>query len=154
MKTIVALVDLSELAFEVLQQAARFAKAFNSEVVILHVVPREPVVPDMSPLYPVSMRKPSQESLDSHYARLINMRDVLVRSGVHSSVRQLAGAAAEEVLAETRSLQPELIIVGAHPHGTIYHLLIGTLVDDVLKNAPCPVVVVPELAPAHAPAAT
>ncbi|WP_395748480.1 universal stress protein [Prosthecobacter sp.] len=144
MKTIVTLVDLSELAFEVLQQASRFAKAFNCEVVVLHVVPKEPVVPDMSPLSPVRMRKPSQEALDSHHARLISMTDVLVRSGVHSSVRQMAGATSEEVLAETRSLQPDLIIVGAHPHGTFYHLLIGTLVDDVLKDAPCPVVVVPE----------
>lgn len=144
MKTIVALVDLSDLAFEVLRQAGQFAKAFNSEVVILHVVPREPVMLEMNPLSPVSMRKPSQQVLGSHYAKLQGMRDALVRSGVHATIRQMVDVSSSGVLAETKNLQAGLIILGSHPHSTIYHLLIGSMADDVLKNAPCPVVVVPE----------
>ena len=47
MKTIVALVDLSGLAFKVLKEAHKLARAFDSEVIILHVVAKEPVVVDV-----------------------------------------------------------------------------------------------------------
>ena len=42
MKTIVALVDFSDLTFKVLKQAHAQARAFDSEVVIMHVPPKKP----------------------------------------------------------------------------------------------------------------
>jgi nucleotide-binding universal stress UspA family protein len=61
----------------------------------------------------------------------------------------MVDAGVDELLAETSSLQAGLIILGAHPHSTLYHLIIGSLADDVLKHAHCPVLVVPE--PAQTP---
>ncbi|WP_395736841.1 universal stress protein [Prosthecobacter sp.] len=144
MKTIVALVDLSDLALGVLRQAGQFASAFNAKLVILHVVPRQPAMLEVYPLAPVGMRKPSQEVLDSHHAKLQEMRDALVREGVPSTIEQLVDLSSKEVLAETKRLKADLIVLGSHPHSTFYHLVIGSMADDVLKNAPCPVVVVPE----------
>lgn len=149
MKTIVALVDLSSLALEVLRQASSFARAFNCEVVVLHVVPKQPTVVDEGLIWTVGMKKPSHDLLRSNYAKLLEMIDDLTRAGVHATVRQMVDAGVDEVLTETSGLQAGLIILGAHPHSTLYHLLIGSMADDVLKNAHCPVLVVPEIEPAH-----
>lgn len=149
MKTIVALVDLSSLALEVLRQASSFARAFNCEVVVLHVVPKQPTVVDEGLIWTVGMKKPSHDLLRSNYAKLLEMVAELTQAGVHATVRQMVDAGVDEVLAETGSLQAGLIILGAHPHSTLYHLIIGSLADDVLKHAHCPVLVVPE--PAQTP---
>ena len=143
MKTIVALVDLSDLTFKVLKQAHALATAFNSEVIILHVVAKEPVVVDVGLISPVIMQDPSSESVQKHYAQLLEIRDSLIKFGVRASVQQLEGAGVDTVLAETKKRHADLIILGSHHHSTIYDLLVGSVTHDVLKRAHCPVLVVP-----------
>ena len=143
MKTIVALVDLSDLTFKVLKQAHTLATAFNSQVIILHVVAKEPVVVDVGLVSPVIMQDPSPEVVRQHHAQLLEMRDSLVKFGVQATVQQMAGASVDAVLAETKRLNADLIILGSHHHSTIYDLLVGTVTNDVLKRAHCPVLVVP-----------
>lgn len=143
MKTIVALVDLSDLSFKVLKQAHTLAKAFDSQVIILHVVGTEPVVVDMALASPTLMQDPSPELLQQDYAQLLEVRDSLIKAGVNASVRQLERANVETVLAETRKLEADLIILGSHHHSTLYKWLVGTVTDEILKRAHCPVLVVP-----------
>jgi nucleotide-binding universal stress UspA family protein len=143
MKTIVALVDLSDLTFKVLKQAHALATAFNSEVIILHVVAKEPVVVDLGLISPVIRQEPSRATVQQHYAQLLEMRDSLIKFGVRASVQQLEGASVDTVLAETRKQNADLIILGSHHHSTIYDLLVGSVTNDVLKRAHCPVLVVP-----------
>lgn len=143
MKTIVALVDLSDLTFKVLTQAHHLAAAFNSHVIILHVVGEEPVVFDVGLASPVIMQAPSAETIQKHYAQLLEIRDSLIKFGVRATIQQLENANVETVLEETRKCGADLIILGSHHHSTIYRLLVGTIADDVLKRAHCPVLVVP-----------
>ncbi len=143
MKTIVALVDLSDLTFKVLKQAHLLAEAFDSQVIIMHVVGKEAVVIDVGLASPAIMQDPSPETVHKHYARLLEMRDSLVKLGVRATVQQLENASVETVLEETRKCGADLIILGSHHHSTFYRLLIGTVTDDVLKRARCPVLVVP-----------
>jgi nucleotide-binding universal stress UspA family protein len=150
MKNIVALVDLSDLTFKVLKQAHFLAVAFKSRVVILHVVPKEPAMVQVGLSSPVILQDPPPERVHQHHDRLIEMRDSLVKFGVDAVVRQMVGASVESVLEETRKLGADLIILGSHHHSTIYHLLVGSMTDDVLKHAHCPVLVVPGDEPAQA----
>jgi nucleotide-binding universal stress UspA family protein len=143
MKTIVVLTDLSDLTFKVLKQAHELAKAFGSQVIILHVVTKEPVVFDVGLASPTILQTPSKETLEKHYAQLMELRDSLSKFGVNASVKQLEDASVESVLAETTRLGADLIILGSHHHSTLYRMLVGTVTDDVLKHAHCPVLVVP-----------
>lgn len=143
MKTIVALVDLSDLTFKVLKQAHTLAKAFDSQVIILHAVPKEPTVVDVGLVAQTILQDPSPKVIEQHHAQLLEMRDSLVKFGVDTTVQQLPGASVDAVLEETKKLQADLIILGSHHHSTIYNLLIGSVTDDVLKRAHCPVLVVP-----------
>jgi len=143
MKTIVALVDFSDLTFKVLKQAHTMAKAFDSEVIILHVATKQPVIVDVGIVSPTIMQEPSPEVIEAHYKQLLEMRDSLVKFGVRARVQQLADGGVEDVLAQTRQLAADLIILGSHHHSAFYNLLIGSVTDDVLKRAHCPVLVVP-----------
>ena len=143
MKTIVALVDLSDLSFKVLKQAHTLATAFQSEVIILHVLGKVPVVVDVGLVSPVVLEDPSHSVAQEQAVQLLEMRDSLIKFGVKARVEQLADARVQEVLAETKRLHADLIILGSHHHSTIYHMLVGSVASDVLKHAHCPVLVVP-----------
>ncbi len=143
MKTIVVLLDLSDLTFKVLKQAHTLATAFHSEVIILHVLAKVPVVVDVGLVSPVIMQDPSPEVLHHQTEQLFELRDSLIKFGVRASVEQLGDASVAAVLAETRRRNADLIILGSHHHSTIYHLLVGNVTADVLQGAHCPVLVVP-----------
>lgn len=143
MKTIVALVDFSDITFKVLKQAHTFAKAFNSEVIILHVAVNEPVIVDIGIVSPTILQTPSPESMREQLAKLMEMRDSLQKFGVRATIQQLTDESVEDVLAASKKLGADLIILGSHHHGAIYNLLIGSFTADVLKHAHCPVLVVP-----------
>jgi nucleotide-binding universal stress UspA family protein len=143
MKTIVALVDISDLTFKVLKQARLLAKAFDSELILLHVVAKAPMVIDVGIVSPTVLRDPTPEEIQQEFSQIVEMRDSLVKSGVRATARQLDGASMETVLAETRKLGADLIILGSHHHSALYNLLVGSMTQDVLKRAHCPVLVVP-----------
>ena len=47
------------------------------------------------------------------------------------------------ILAQAKSLKPDYIVVGSHGHGALYDLVVGSTAHEVLKRAPCPVLVIP-----------
>jgi nucleotide-binding universal stress UspA family protein len=92
---------------------------------------------------PMIMQNPSPEAFEKQYTQLHEMCESLVKFGVDATVDQLVGASMDTVLAETEKLQADLIIIGSHRHSTFYKLLIGSVTEDVLQRARCPVLVVP-----------
>lgn len=143
MKTIVALIDFSDLTFKVLKEAHTLAKAFGSRVILLHVIAKQPVVVDAGLVSPIVMEDPTPERIGEDEANLRELRDSLVKFGVESTAFQIHAATVGEVLDETRKLGADLIIVGSHGHGAIYNLFVGSVTERVLRHPPCPVVVIP-----------
>ncbi len=143
MKQIIALIDFSDVAFAVLKLAHKLALAMNSHVTILHVVPPEPVVVDFGPASPTLLETPKTATLDAHLARLRELRDSLISAGVNATEMQIQGSTVDQILARTKELQADLIILGSHGHGALYNLIVGSVTHDVIRHAPCPVLVVP-----------
>ncbi len=143
MKKIVALVDFSDVTLKVLQHALTMAQAFNSQVVILHGLQKEPVVVDLGLASPTVFRNPSAESIEADREKLANLSEPLERAGVTVSVQQLPDATAASIVEEAERLGVDLVIVGAHHHSTLYNLFVGSMTGDIVKRAHCPVLVVP-----------
>ncbi len=143
MKTIVALVDFSDVTAKVMKQSQEMADAFKAEVILLHAVPDVRVMMDLGVASPTVLESASEEKKEADYARLIKLRDSLASCGVKVSVHQLEDGNLESIFGECERLAADLIIVGAHHHSTLYNWLIGTCTTDVLGRAHCPVLVVP-----------
>ncbi|HDY68944.1 MAG TPA: universal stress protein [Candidatus Scalindua sp.] len=47
------------------------------------------------------------------------------------------------ILDESSKLKIDLIVVGSHGHGAVYHLIVGSVSEEVLQRSSCPVLVVP-----------
>jgi nucleotide-binding universal stress UspA family protein len=53
------------------------------------------------------------------------------------------GLPADEILSAATEHGADLLVMGSHGHGALYHLFTGSVVTGVLKRSPCPVLVVP-----------
>ena len=136
MKTIIALVDFSDLTFKVVKQAHILAEAFQAEMVILHTLPNQ------SAALELLVDSPPDVAV-TQYNQLLDLRDSLVKFGVRASVNLLPVSSREEVLAEAGKLKADLLVLGSNRHSAFYDLIMGSFTNDVLKAARCPVLVVP-----------
>jgi nucleotide-binding universal stress UspA family protein len=143
MKTIVALVDFSDLTPRIVEHGSQLAKAFQGRLILLHVVPEQPAVVEIGIASPTVMQPPSAQKVEADYNYLLGLRDRLAGSGVNVLVQQLEGAGVGKLLEQCRSLEADLIVIGSHHHGALYQLFIGSFTKDVLKQATCPIYVVP-----------
>lgn len=143
MKTIVALVDYSDVTAQVIAQATKLAHAFGSRVILMHVVPEEPAVVELGIASPTLMQPPSERRIESDYEQLVSLRDSLNGEGLSVSIHQIDSGNVNKVMEACTHLSTDLIISGSHHHSTLYHLFVGSFTSEVLKQATCPVMVVP-----------
>lgn len=147
MKTIVALVDLTDASTKVLNYAQTLASALGSQVVLLHVVPYElPIAAYGAEIPPIPI-DPSPATMRENQARLDELLHSFTQSGISATALQSKGPVADTLLAECSRLHPDLVIMGSHHHSALYNLFLGSTTADVLKRAPFPVFVVPCDAP-------
>jgi nucleotide-binding universal stress UspA family protein len=145
MKTIVALVDFSDLTTRIVEQACQLATVFEGKVILLHVVPEQAAVVELGLASPTVLQPASEQKVEADFNRLLDLRDSLAGSGVNVTVQQLEEGGVSKLLEQCRVLATDLIVMGSHHHSALYHLIVGTFTSNVLKQATCPVMVVPEL---------
>lgn len=139
MKTILALIDFSDVSPQILDQAEDHAKAFGGDVVLIHVVPPEPLVVDFEPpAIPPDVFKSRQK-------QLFLMRDTLIDHGVKATAQVFGGLLLETVLDQIASIAPDIILMGSHGHGALHHLFAGSVTTGVIKQAGHPVLVIPSV---------
>jgi nucleotide-binding universal stress UspA family protein len=49
----------------------------------------------------------------------------------------------ETICREARRIQAELIVIGPPRHGAFHDLMLGSTAQELLKHAPCPILIVP-----------
>jgi nucleotide-binding universal stress UspA family protein len=151
MKTILVLIDFSDVTRKVLDQALAMAKAFGSDIALMHVVPEEPVVVDFAP----APMAPDPDVFNARQRQLFALRDSLKTHGINVTAQQFGGVLLNTLLDQIEQLNPDIIIMGSHGHGALYHLLVGSVTESVIKHATRPVLVVPSApAPQQIPAQT
>ena len=84
------------------------------------------------------------DSRDIHAdAALAEIRGQLSHAGIFAEFILLDGPAAENILEKAEEITADLIVIGAHRHGRLYHFLFGDTGEEIMHRAPCPVLVVP-----------
>lgn len=143
-------VDFSESAIEALWYAKRLAHAFHTRLALLHVV--EPA--EYAPMYctPDELFRLKSQAKESAESKLLKLANSSSREGDqftgHIDTIVCEGNAAEQILRAAWSISADLIVIPTHGRTGVKHLLPGNTAEKVMRNAPCPVLLVREKATA------
>lgn len=139
MKTIVALVDFSDVTQRVIDHTVEVATAMRADVILVHVVVPVSVVADYLP-----DSDPADETWTDSQAKLQVLRDAAnAGTDIQITMRQFKGSVVETLTAQLPLLHPDLVVVGSHGHGTLYNMLVGTVTSEFLKHSAWPVTIIP-----------
>lgn len=139
---ILAPIDFSETTEAVLEQTRRLADALQAEVWLLHVAAPNPAFVGYE-TGPQSVRDQMAEVYHQEHRQLQGHAEALRAEGLAVTALLAQGATVETILEEAERRAASLIILGSHGHGALYHLLLGSVSEGVLRRTRCPVVVVP-----------
>jgi nucleotide-binding universal stress UspA family protein len=142
LKRILVPIDFSPQSRKAMEYGFSFAKQFNAEVLLLHVIEMTPLP---APPLTVVQDETTQATLHENAAReLAQWRDeISSQVAVKASVRNGISAQAEIVNAATEG-NIDLIVLGTRGLTGLAHLLVGSTAERVVQHAPCPVMVVRE----------
>jgi nucleotide-binding universal stress UspA family protein len=148
--------DFSEASAAALTYGAAFARAFNSELHMMHVaVPHEiDMMVERQRVIEMFLADAASESdavdptetarhaardllspmLGEQEQRDLNVRYILRAAG--------AGGPYLEIVSYASEYDIDLIVMGTHGRGPVAHALVGSVAERVVRRAPCPVLTV------------
>jgi nucleotide-binding universal stress UspA family protein len=128
--------DFSEPSHEAFELACSIAREHGARLIVLHVR-----TPAKVALY---NGVPAVEQLDRHDRQEEEMlrRVQPPDAGVQTEHRMAKGLPAEEIVRLARETQSDLIVMGTHGRTGLRRLLLGSVAEQVIRQAPCPVIVV------------
>ncbi len=141
-QTILVPVDFSDVTVRVAEAACAIADAFHGRIILLHVEEPEPdfVGFEAGPQQVrVAVAETARESKKELEALQIN----LAAGGGKVSAYHIQGPVVEKILKQAKEHQADLIVIGSHGHGAFYNLLVGSVASGLLKDAKCPILVIP-----------
>jgi nucleotide-binding universal stress UspA family protein len=140
---IVVPTDFSSCAEEAWTTAQRLARAFGSELILVHVMV-EPTFYSGAPfargigqeVY-TAARRWAERELEAWVAKA-------KASGLQARVQLRVGVAHDEIVAAATDERADLVVIGTHGRGGLNRALLGSVADRVIRLAPCPVLSVRE----------
>jgi len=143
MKKILVPVDFSDLATDVIEKAGEIAKAFGSEVYILHICVPDTYVSEDAPLQPM-ISNPCLDEMVREEHDLRAMAHYLLEQGINARSALIHGPIVSTILHEAKSFGSDLIVIGTQSHGILYRTFIGSVSNGVLHQSSCPVMIIPQ----------
>ena len=145
MKKILIPVDSSEFSERAIEEGKKMAKAFDSEVVLLHVLGLRiatmrfsATVPQGRPVdsYEDHEKKDASDMLTAYKESFGEMKDKVETKVIH-------GVIADEILKIINNTDVDLVIMGSHGIGSaLYRTLLGSVTNKVIHHSKKPVLVI------------
>lgn len=144
LKRICVPTDFSEPSSNAVRYGATLAERFGAELHLLHII-EDPIAMGPEPgvailpteeLY-VSLERGASEKLDG-----LNISDWAPHASVVRTVRH--GSPHREIGEYAKKNAVDLLVLGTHGRTGLYHLLVGSVAEKVVRTAPCPVLTVHE----------
>ncbi len=145
-------VDGSECSFNALEFAVDLAAKYDSEICLVHVIPTRYLNLWLMPVeclfHPEGFFIPPDvlQRMKDESEHLLRSALKLVQSaGINSYTRVGQGRPANEIAQIAEEENVDLVVIGSHSPGLLARLIFGSVSDDVVHGAPCPVLVVKDL---------
>jgi universal stress protein A len=137
-------IDFSETSLEALRYACTLAQAFDSRVHLLHVLPH-PVQWPMETEHRVlvDLRQESRAEAELKLAALATEERL---DPFTTTIAAVTADVDHAILTYAASAGADLIVMGTHGHAAFADFLLRSVAERVVRQASCPVVVVPHRA--------
>jgi len=135
-KKILVPTDFSEDSLTALREACRFQQLFQAEVVLLHVT--EPAFEGLR----IHSGGIHQEALKTARQQLEALANAHLSGGAGVTSHVQEGRAGEVICEMARTLNADVIFIATHGITALKHLMLGSVVENVVRHAPCSVLVV------------
>jgi nucleotide-binding universal stress UspA family protein len=138
-------VDFSKATDRILQATTTIAKALDARVTVMNVAPREPDVFGQQLTRKV-ITEPVPENVREQYEKLMACAKRLEDAGVVVQPLLVRGDGVRTVMREVEREKADLIVMGSHGRGALYRRLMGSVSEGVMREAKCPVLIIPSKA--------
>ena len=146
-RTIVAAVDFSETSCEVVQAALAVARANDGgHLSLIHAVPHVVQTPWVVHGSGRDLEDLQRQAVTEAETQLITLAATLRLDPRQVSVDVVVGPPAFEIVRYAGERGADLLVVGSHGRGIIRRFLLGSVAERVLREAGCPVMIVPDRA--------
>jgi universal stress protein A len=140
-KTILVPIDFSDASAAARRYACALARAFGSDVHLLHVVQDPYVQPWAAEAFGVSLAGVLERWEQDAKTQLDGMRPSgEMADRIHCVTR--VGHPFVEIVNYAAEHAIDLIVMGTHGRGPVAHMLLGSVAERVVRRAPCPVLTV------------
>ncbi len=140
---ILVAVDLSGASQKILHYVKTSALDLSAKVWLLHAEKPDLGFVGFGPGRPESVLDQVADKFEKKRKELQDEADKLQNFGIDAKALLVQGEAVEVILDEASKLNIDLIVVGSHGHGAVYHLVVGSVSEGVLHRSSCPVLVIP-----------
>lgn len=138
---VIAAVDRSDRAKETVSEATEIARAFGDSMHVVHVLSQSEFVELEQTEYKKSGRAVDLDRVREHAATLAEKAAGDVDADIEIEYVGLVGDAADEIVEYAAERDTRYIVVGARKKSPTGKVLFGSVSQQVLLNAECPVVI-------------
>jgi universal stress protein A len=142
LKKILVPIDFSEYSKKAVQYAVPFARQFNARMIFLHVLPVRFTAGWA--IDPVSYPMIEEDSKNEIETRLTALVRETVPDEIPVEIEVGHGVPSVEIVNTAREMDVDVIVMSTHGHTGLIHAFIGSVAGNVVRCAPCPVLVVRE----------
>jgi nucleotide-binding universal stress UspA family protein len=135
-------IDLSDSTPKILKKVEEISKALSAKVWLLHVAEPEPDFVGYEP-GPECVRDGVAKSFRREHHQIQDIADRLRKVGIDTTALLVQGATVETITREAAKLNVDMIVVGSHGRGAMYHLILGSVSEGVIHKSDCPTLVIP-----------
>lgn len=140
-KKILVPVDFSDNSKKVFEAAVNVAGKFGAELVCVFIVQSfEDYSGFFVPHMPIAQFQ--EEMQASAEKRMAEFMEDNVPTGLAASSRVIVGDVGEEIVGLAAQEKIDMIIMGTHGYKGLERVLFGSVAEQVVKTAPCPVLTV------------
>lgn len=128
--------DFSETSEAAVRHGVDLARTFNAGLILLYV---GDAAREVATEFPLGL---DASLLDAERERLLRVISPADQAQVHPEFVMAAGSPAAEIVRCAEEREVDLVVMGTHGRGGVKHLLLGSVAEQVIRTAPCPVLVV------------
>ncbi len=136
--------DFSDFSLSALSEAVDQARAHDAELHLLHV--EEPIFPVAELAWFSDYESVNEENFKMAQRAMDQVLASKVPAGLMVTSHVAQGSITDTIADYAREHNIDLIVMATHGRRGLSHVLMGSVTEDLMKNAPCPMLIIRPIA--------